>query len=47
MKGLNLQMPVHFTVELSVQCMQTSQVGGWVAEYVLRKTALCANEAEL
>lgn len=50
MKGLNLrpdmQMPVHFTVELSVQCMQTSQVGGW-QEYVLRKTAVCANEAEL
>lgn len=51
LKGLNLrpdmQMPVHFTVELSVQCMQTSQVGGWVAECVLRKTAVCANEAEL
>lgn len=46
-----MQMPVHFTVELSVQCMQTSQVGGWVggwvAEYVLRKTAVCANEAEI
>lgn len=40
-----MQMPVHFTVELSVQCMQTSWVGGRVR--AIRKAALCANEAEL
>lgn len=47
MVNLVKQMPVHFTVELSVQCMQTSHVGG-LPENVLRKTAVCADEeAEL
>lgn len=45
--GPDTRMSVHFAVDLSVQCMQTSRVGGWVAEDVLRKTAVCANEAEL
>ena len=36
--------PLHSRVERAVHA---DLAGGWVAEYVLRTTAVCANEAEL
>lgn len=36
--------PLHSRVERAVHA---DLAGGWVAEYVLRKAALCANEADL
>lgn len=36
--------PLHSRVERAVHA---DLAGGWVAEYVLRKIALCANEADL